>query len=225
MAPHHTIKPNRRSLGKRKGKKKSSNNGLNHGFIGRNLAIPGEDAKQFDAFRSNLIGELSPNSALEHTLAETIVADAWRLRRIPRLEAALWEREERKAKLEAARSEMRAYETSPLFDLVKLTAEEALRPRAYSKHKAAKARLQELERTVPSIVRFVELLETHRLTFSNLNRYESALARLLTTALLELQHMQIMKRCQRVPVSPILERPRDVFEPIQRNKINGCIVS
>jgi hypothetical protein len=222
MAPQHRVRATHRSRNKKKGnkkkgKKESSNNALKHGFIGRNLAIPGEDAKQFNAFRSNLIGELSPNSALENTLVETIVADAWRLRRIPRLEAALWEREEREAKLQTARREMRAYETSPLFDLVRLTAEETLRPRAYSKHKAAKARLQELEGTVPSIVRFVELLETHRLTFSNLNRYESALARLLTTALLELQHIQIMKRCQRVPVLPILERPRDVFEPNQRN--------
>lgn len=85
---------------------------------------------------------------------------------------------------------MRGYETSPLFDLVRLTAEGTLRPEARRKRKAAEARLQELEETGPTITRFAELLETHRLTFSNLDRYETALFRLLTTAIHELQSLR-----------------------------------
>ena len=46
-------------------------------------------------FGSGLIAELAPQGALEEILAEKVVANAWRLRRVPPLEAALYWREER----------------------------------------------------------------------------------------------------------------------------------
>jgi hypothetical protein len=61
---------------------------MKHGLTGKQMVLPGEDPAEFDAYRSDLIIDLAPQGALEEILAEKIVADAWRLRRIPQLEAA-----------------------------------------------------------------------------------------------------------------------------------------
>jgi hypothetical protein len=66
-------------------------------------------------------------------------------------------------------------------------------------------RLQELEETGPTITRFAELLETHRLTFSNLDRYETALFRLLTTAIHELQSLRPMRASEGVSAPAVLD--------------------
>ena len=50
--------------------------------------------------------------------AEKIVADAWRFRRAQQLVPALYQREEREAKLEAARREKSSCETSFLQELM-----------------------------------------------------------------------------------------------------------
>ena len=79
-----------------------ASNALKHGLTGKQIVLPGEDPAEFDSFRSDLIVDLAPQGALEEILAEKIVADVWRLRRVPQLEAAFYWREDRRAKLEAA---------------------------------------------------------------------------------------------------------------------------
>lgn len=74
------------------GKARVASNALKHGLTGKQVVLPGEDAAEFDSFRSDLIADLAPQGALEEILAERIVADAWRLRRVPQLEAALHSR-------------------------------------------------------------------------------------------------------------------------------------
>ena len=51
-----------------------------------------------------------PKGAFEQILVEKIVADAWRLRRIRLLEAALYHRQERAAKLDVASRRQSAFE-------------------------------------------------------------------------------------------------------------------
>jgi hypothetical protein len=67
-------------------------NALKHGLTGKQVVLPGEDPAEFDSFRSDLIADLAPRGALEEILAEKIVTDTWRLRRVPVLEAALHKR-------------------------------------------------------------------------------------------------------------------------------------
>lgn len=59
-----------------------------------------------------MIGALAPEGALEEALAEKIAADAWRLKRIPALEAALHQHESQQRRLSEAREKVKSYETN-----------------------------------------------------------------------------------------------------------------
>lgn len=72
------------------GKSRSARNALRHGLTAKQVVLFDENPKDFDAFRADLLNELNPDGALEGVLAERIVIDSWRLRRIPALEATLY---------------------------------------------------------------------------------------------------------------------------------------
>ena len=74
------------------GKARVASNALTHGLTGKQIVLPNENPDDFDAFRVGLLNELNPSGELEAVLAEKIVADLWRLRRVPVLEAALHKR-------------------------------------------------------------------------------------------------------------------------------------
>ena len=75
------------------GKAIASMNALKHGLSARSPLIPGEDEAEFTAYTAAWVDELKPAGAMQEFLAERIIAIAWRLRRIGRLEAALFEPE------------------------------------------------------------------------------------------------------------------------------------
>jgi hypothetical protein len=58
------------------------------------MVLSNENPEDFDAFKVGLANELNPQGELEEALAEKIVADLWRLRRVPVLESALYKRGE-----------------------------------------------------------------------------------------------------------------------------------
>src|SRR5262245_51684283 len=95
MASTDQIKANRlnalKSTGPRtaKGKARSSRNALTHGLTAQEIVIPGEDPAAYRAFEQQLIDDLQPNGSCELDLIERLAATCWRLRRIPRFEAAL----------------------------------------------------------------------------------------------------------------------------------------
>ena len=128
------------------GKARVASNALKHGLTGKQVVLPGEDPAEFDAFRSDLIADLAPQGALEEFLAEKIVADAWRLRRVPQLEAALYRREEREARLEAVRKEKSSCETSILKQMQSIHESSEILPDRREAHQAAEARLREIAR-------------------------------------------------------------------------------
>ena len=65
-------------------------NGVQHGLTSKQVVIPGESQQEYDEFREEFLTDLSPNSALQRTLADRIVAAAWRLKRFERVEAAFY---------------------------------------------------------------------------------------------------------------------------------------
>src|SRR5271165_2829946 len=73
------------------GKARVSVNALTHGLTARDAVLPGEDPDDFERFRAGLMNSLDPHDTLESALAEMIVANVWRLRRIPKIEALLHE--------------------------------------------------------------------------------------------------------------------------------------
>ena len=95
MASTKQVEANRsnalRSTGPRtaEGKACSSRNSLAHGLTAQEIVIPGEDVVAYREFEQRLIDDLQPNGPCELDLVERLVATYWRLRRIPRFEAAL----------------------------------------------------------------------------------------------------------------------------------------
>jgi hypothetical protein len=73
------------------GKAVSSRNAVKFGFFSRHPLLPGEDEHAFAAFRSGALTELGPEGFVENELAERIVSAAWRLRRVPAVEAGIIE--------------------------------------------------------------------------------------------------------------------------------------
>jgi hypothetical protein len=71
------------------GKARVSKNAMKHGLAAAKLIlIEGEDEEEFKAFEDRMFDALNPRTALEGEYARRIVANSWRLRRIPQIEAA-----------------------------------------------------------------------------------------------------------------------------------------
>ena len=83
----------KRSTGPRSqvGKRRTRRNAIKHGLTAESILIEGESREDFDSLCRQLYEELNPTSTLEHQYVERFVGYVWRLRRIPVLEAALFE--------------------------------------------------------------------------------------------------------------------------------------
>jgi hypothetical protein len=71
------------------GKAKSSQNARKHGLTAQDLVIGPEDREEFDELLAGLQADVSPEGALQQALFEELVASAWNLRRIRRMETGL----------------------------------------------------------------------------------------------------------------------------------------
>ena len=73
------------------GKETSSRNALTHGLTAVHPFFEGEDPAQFDELRSSLEDQVQPVTALERLLVNRMAATAWRLGRVPLIEATVFE--------------------------------------------------------------------------------------------------------------------------------------
>ena len=71
------------------GKAVVARNALRHGLLAREIVLPEEDAAAFTVLHDQLVQRLSPGDVLEELCVERLAGLAWRLRRIPVLEAGL----------------------------------------------------------------------------------------------------------------------------------------
>jgi hypothetical protein len=74
------------------GKQRSSRNALTHGLPSREPVIATEDPAAYQRHRSQFFDEYQPATPTETQLTQELVDTAWRLNRIPLLEAALLDR-------------------------------------------------------------------------------------------------------------------------------------
>jgi hypothetical protein len=70
------------------GKSRSSQNARKHGLTAE-LVIAAEDREEFDELHAQLQADVRPQGALQQILFDQLVASAWNLRRIHRMEAEL----------------------------------------------------------------------------------------------------------------------------------------
>lgn len=69
------------------GKAKAAQNSLKHGLTAQEtVVLPNEPIEVFQAFHEGLMDQLAPETMLECMLAERVVATAWRLHRVGRIE-------------------------------------------------------------------------------------------------------------------------------------------
>ncbi len=67
-----------------------SQNAVKHGLRARHTVIDGEDRIEFNEFHNELIWHLAPVGFLEQLLADRLITAFWRLRRVARIEAELF---------------------------------------------------------------------------------------------------------------------------------------
>jgi hypothetical protein len=74
------------------GKQRSSQNALTHGLTSRSPVLATEDRAAYDAHCRGFFDEYQPATPTETQLTQELVDTAWRINRIPALEAALLDR-------------------------------------------------------------------------------------------------------------------------------------
>src|SRR5918997_763934 len=124
MMSEKQIKANRRNALKSTGPKTSEGraavrlNARTHGLRSQEVLLPGEDEEALKGLDENLRAELQPVGELENLLVDNIVAAHWRLRRLRRVEAAIFAWQFYGELLERAQGEAQTYERSTLKDFV-----------------------------------------------------------------------------------------------------------
>ena len=72
------------------GKYASSRNATTHGLLGQQPLLDGEDPAEFEDLKARLVDEFGPASAAEDLLVDDIAGLLWRLRRLAKVEVALF---------------------------------------------------------------------------------------------------------------------------------------
>lgn len=163
------------------GKAISAANSRKHGLLSRDVVGPTEDPADFRDFHERLHAELDPVGELEEDLVSRITAQAWRLRRVEKVDAGLYtvhycrvleNRAEQKAD-----PTMRAQRIADTID--------SLRP------------LRESETAMLGAA-FIQDACWNTNAFTKLIRYEAAIERSLHRNLHELQRLQAARKAHAV---------------------------
>jgi hypothetical protein len=216
MTSQRQIEANRlnaeRSTGPRTadGKERVASNALKHGLTGKRVVLPNEDPEEFDAFRSALWVELDPQGALEEVLAEEIVADAWRLKRIPILEATVHARDQQELIVTAMTREIAglkaAAEQDPMDELLVRLHKRELTPAEREALNKAQAKLEEANAKLDEpTLKVSRVLERHADELERWWRRGETLRRSMFRTLHELQRLQAIRAGERVAAPAILD--------------------
>jgi hypothetical protein len=208
MSSDKQIEANRlnaqRSTGPRTpaGKGRVSLNALKHGLTGRDVVLPNENPDDFESFRADLLSSLNPQGALEGVLAEKIVAEAWRLRRVPIFEATLHRRGCKELLVKQAAESVKQCEKD-FFQSLELEEMAACNSQAHQDAKQRLARAQaELDDPSFNVTRVLEMFPE---PFSNLWRHESTLNRAAFRTLHEFQRLQAARAGEHVPAPAMMD--------------------
>jgi len=199
-----------RSTGPRtpEGKAKVAMNALKHGLTADRIVLANEDPEEFDAFRSAMLAALDPQDAVDEVLAERVVVNAWRLRRVPMLEAALHAGERQKLLIEKLRAKVSSCMVAVRSGASQLLHEEMERnciryevvPENREAHARAQVELAEAQTQLKEnlTIQVANVLREHATHFARLEQREGALDRAMVRMLNELQRRQATRAGKRV---------------------------
>jgi len=186
-----------RSTGPRspEGKQISKLNAVKHGATAALICVPGEDPQAFEDWRQMLVDWHQPKGPEENHLVDRIATLQWKLKRIPRAEAALitydyWEREQSRHRATANRIENSLedygiWEEDDNQDGASLSSEDQ---ELYDQAVLAMEKAEAATET--EAIRFGEALTASLKTLTLLNRYEVAIERSLVRTSAELERLQ-----------------------------------
>lgn len=181
----------------RRGKRRSSMNGLRHGFFAQHLVLRGENVREFARLRKRFMQDLRPTCATELLLVERIVSASWRLRRLQTIESVTHHTQ---AGIDLAQSDD--------FDL--LCDDESIDE---SERRRSRKRFVARATRMPSISTIARGLANGDDVMERLSRYEQRLDLLIHRSLRQLEKMR--RRSQEPPVDESSEAqapPRVVNE-------------
>jgi hypothetical protein len=195
------------------GKARVSKNALKHGLTGRDIVMPNETPEDYDSFREGLLDDLAPCGDLEEVLADRIVAYAWRLRRVPMIEARFSRRTYQATRVKKAADEA---------DKFVSTNEKTYRSLWEGKEVTDKAAYAEAERhlneetaKLDEIASNLILSEESTTALTGIWRYEVMLSRAMERTLHELQRLQAARAGQVVPAPAAIDMNIDVATPVE----------
>ena len=183
--------------GSPEGKAASSRNALKHGLRARDVVLVDETEAEFEKFREELFAAFDPQDAMEAFLADRVVANAWRLRRVYRFEAGVYKE---------------LYERDAVVIAKEASYDEEYDDSGFTYREAVAESLPRLKKTRD--------LETGQYLIL-LQRYENSLDRTFYKALHELERMQARRRGEAVlppvvidmsladPISPVFESQQE----------------
>lgn len=181
-------------------------NAMKHGFTARDVVLPGEDPDDFDSFRAELLSSLTPKGALEGALAEMIIADVWRLRRVPRFEALLYRYGGARLRVRQAEELVMQYESTEEERLLASLEKKSVAERDREAHEDAENNLaRERAHINDPAFNVTRVLEMSPEPLGNLWRHESALTRSLVRNMHELERLQAKRAGQYVPLPEVVD--------------------
>ncbi len=188
------------------GKERVSSNALKHGLTGKDVVLPNEDALEFDSFRVDLLASLAPQGELESMLVEKIVVDAWRLRRVPKLEAAIYRRSYEERVLQKAQDVVRRTELTEDERALSALNEKKVLPSDRQVHDDAERTVREAQLTLDDVsLDVARVLQVSANGLSNLLRHEIALSRSMLRTLHELQRLQAARAKEYVAAPEVVD--------------------
>ncbi len=177
------------------GKAIVARNALKHGLTARRILLPDEGEDELVRFGEQLRGHFEPVGEVEVLLVERIVAAAWRLRRVYRVEAGIFATQFHSVLAQRAEAEARGYERDTLLAGL-LDTQTTITDQA--KHADALARAKEaaLKRDAEETALGAAFVRdaTGPNAFSKLSRYEAAIERSMFRALRELERHQAARK-------------------------------
>jgi hypothetical protein len=212
-----------RSTGPRtpEGKQRVASNALKHGLTGKQIVLPNENSDEFDEFRNAIWNDLCPQGAFEEVLADKIVADAWRLKRVPVLQAAIHERRQKHSVVSRLQSRANSFQKvvyePGLFE--EPFANSFPRERTVIEdpdgHAKALAELEDASHKLSGdlTLQVLQVLEACADELDNLSRHEEALAKSMFRTLHELQRLQALRAGEPVVAPAALDVDVNVSQP------------
>jgi hypothetical protein len=200
MTSQMQIEANRRnalaSTGPRteEGKAIVANNALKHGLTARRVLLPDETEEELAAFADGLSEQLQPVGEIEVLLAERVVAAAWRLRRVYRVEAGIFAKQFYTVLADRARQEAGTYKADSLAPLLMdeyTITDEAKYGDALRREKEATSQ-RDAEETALGAAFVRDAADAN--ASGKLSRYEATIERSMYRSLRELERLQKARR-------------------------------